>query len=326
MNWWRRPSLEVKPLDFKALKTYSLFERPSKVDIARLGKPLKAGLSLREFLAALPKELAASDLLEIAKAMARAIKGKHLVIWAFGAHVIKVGLSPLIIDLMEKGLISALSVNGACMVHDAELALAGFTSEEVASALEDGSFGAAKETAELLNEAARQGRDEGLGKALGRLIAEGDFKYKDLSLFARAYALNIPVTVHVALGTDIVHIHPSADGAAIGEASFYDFRLFCRLVSQLEKGVFFLAGSAVILPEVFLKAVSVVRNLGYPLRDFTTVNFDFVRLYRPLTNVVHRPTLSGGRGYHITGHHEILIPLLAGALLEELAYEDKTSL
>ena len=310
-----------EPLSFEGLKTYSLFERPSKVSLKRLGKPLRPGLSFREFLAALPRELAAKDLLEIASSMAKALREGRLVIWGFGAHVIKVGLSPLVIDLMERGLISALMMNGACMVHDAELALAGFTSEDVAQALQDGSFGAARETGALLNEAARLGREMGLGKALGKLIAEGDFPHKDLSLFARAFALGVPVTVHVAIGTDIVHIHPEADGAAIGEATFYDFRLFCRLVSRLEGGVFFLAGSAVILPEVFLKAVSVVRNLGYPLKNFTTVNFDFIRHYRPLTNVVHRPTLSGGRGYHITGHHEILLPLLAGALLEELADE-----
>ena len=311
----------MEPLSFEGLKTYSLFERPSKVGLERLGKPLRPGLSFREFLSALPRELAAKDLLEVAGAMARALREGCPVIWGFGAHVIKVGLSPLIIDLMERGLISALMMNGACMVHDAELALAGFTSEDVAQALQDGSFGAARETGALINEAARLGREMGLGKALGKLIAEGDFPHKDLSLFARAFELGVPVTVHVAIGTDIVHIHPGADGAAIGEATFYDFRLFCRLVSRLEGGVFFLAGSAVILPEVFLKAVSVVRNLGYPLKDFTTMNFDFIRHYRPLTNVVHRPTLSGGRGYHITGHHEILIPLLVGALLEELADE-----
>ncbi len=310
-----------KPLDFKDLRTYSLFSRPSKVSVDDLGRPLRPGLSFREFLASLPRELAARDLLEIARAMAQALKSKRPVIWAFGAHVIKVGLSPLIIDLMERGLISALMVNGACMVHDAELAMAGITSEDVAEALKDGSFGAARETGELLNRAAEEGRNQGLGFSLGKLIAESDFRYRYLSLFARAYELGVPVTVHVALGTDIVHIHPTADGAAIGAASFYDFRLFCRLVSELEGGVFFLAGSAVILPEVFLKALTAVRNLGYKVERFVTVNFDFVRHYRPLTNVVSRPTMTGGRGYHITGHHEILIPLLAGALLEELADE-----
>ena len=315
-----------EPLDFKNLRTYSLFERPSKVEIAHLGKPLKPGLSFRSFLQALPQQLAARDLLEIASLMAEAVRNEALIIWAFGAHVIKVGLSPLIIDLMERGLISALMVNGACMVHDAELALAGITSEDVAQALTDGSFGAARETGELLNTAAERGKELGLGRSLGKLIAESDFPYKNLSLFARAYELDIPVTVHVALGTDIVHIHPGARGEAIGAASFYDFRLFCTLVSRLEGGVFFLAGSAVILPEVFLKAVSAVRNLGYTLKNFTTVNFDFIRHYRPLTNVVKRPTLTGGRGYHITGHHEILIPLLAGALLEELNDENKTDL
>jgi len=313
--------LERKPLDFQGLRTYSLFERPSKVSIEDLARPFGAGVSLRAFLEALPKQFAAQDLREIARSLAQATKQKRPIVWAFGAHVIKVGLSPLIIALMEKGLITALATNGASMVHDAELAMAGITSEDVAQALKDGSFGAAKETGELLNRAAQEGRIHGLGYALGKLIAESDFAYKDLSLFAQAYELGIPFTVHVALGTDIVHIHPSADGAAIGEASFYDFRLFCRVVSELEGGVFFLAGSAVIIPEVFLKALTLVRNLGYKVERFTTVNFDFMRHYRPLTNVVSRPTMSGGRGFHITGHHEILIPLLVGAWLEELEDE-----
>ncbi len=314
----------LKPLSFDKLKTYSLFERPSKVSIEALAKPLKEGLSFRGFLDCLPKELAAKDLLEIASHMARALRNKRPVIWGFGAHVIKVGLSPIMIELMKRGAISALMVNGACMVHDAELAMAGTTSEDVAVALRDGSFGAARETGELLNRAAELGQKSGLGHALGRLIHEGNYPYKEYSIFARAYELGVPVTVHVAIGTDIVHIHPTANGAAIGEASFYDFRLFCRLVSELEGGVFFLAGSAVLLPEVFLKALTVVRNLGYQVEKFVTVNFDFIRQYRPLTNVVNRPTMTGGKGYHITGHHEILIPLLAGALLEELAHETQT--
>ncbi|WP_457755468.1 hypothetical protein [Thermodesulfatator indicus] len=313
--------MPVKPLDFSGLKTYSLFERPSKVSVEDLARPLSPGLSFKEFLACLPKELAAKDLLAIARAMAHAIRNKRPVIWGFGAHVIKVGLTPIIIDLMRRGFISAVMVNGACMVHDSELAMAGITSEDVAQALKDGSFGAAKETGELVNRAAKEGCKQGLGLALGKLLAEGDYPYKDLSLFASAYKLGVPVTVHVAIGTDIVHMHPTADGAAIGEASFYDFKVFCRLVADLEGGVFFLAGSAVLLPEVFLKALTVVRNLGYKVEKFTTVNFDFIRHYRPLTNVVNRPTMTGGKGYHITGHHEILIPLLAGALLEELSHE-----
>ncbi|AEH44745.1 hypothetical protein Thein_0868 [Thermodesulfatator indicus DSM 15286] len=313
--------MPVKPLDFSGLKTYSLFERPSKVSVEDLARPLSPGLSFKEFLACLPKELAAKDLLAVARAMAHAIKNKRPVIWGFGAHVIKVGLTPIIIDLMRRGFISAVMVNGACMVHDSELAMAGITSEDVAQALKDGSFGAAKETGELVNRAAKEGCKQGLGLALGKLLAEGDYPYKDLSLFASAYKLGVPVTVHVAIGTDIVHMHPTADGAAIGEASFYDFKVFCRLVADLEGGVFFLAGSAVLLPEVFLKALTVVRNLGYKVEKFTTVNFDFIRHYRPLTNVVNRPTMTGGKGYHITGHHEILIPLLAGALLEELSHE-----
>ncbi len=307
---------QPKPFDFSGLRTYSLFERPSKVSVDDFAKPLRPGMMVSEFLQALPKQLAGKDLLEIAQAMAEALQKKRLVIWGFGAHVIKVGLSPIIIDLMERGFISALMMNGACMVHDAELAMAGITSEDVAQALKDGTFGAAKETGELLSEAAKLGKETGLGYALGKLIAHADFPYKHLSIFATAYRLGVPATVHVALGTDIVHIHPGADGSAIGEASFYDFRLFTSLVSQLEGGVFFLAGSAVVLPEVFLKALTAVRNLGYQVEKFTTVNFDFIRHYRPMVNVVQRPTMTGGRGYHITGHHELLIPLLAAALLE----------
>ncbi len=313
----------IEPLDFGGLRTYSLRDRPSKVSLEKLGKPFPAGASFREFLASLPRELAARDLLDLAEDIVRARKKGRPFIFAFGAHVIKVGVSPFLVALMERGIITALATNGAAMVHDAELAMVGNTSEDVAKALSDGSFGAARETGELLNQAARLGAEGmGLGRALGKLLAEGDFPYKDRSLFARAYLLGIPVTVHVALGTDIVHIHPSADGAAIGQATFLDFRLLARLISDLEGGVFLLAGSAVILPEVFLKALSAVRNLGYRVEHFVTANLDFIRHYRPLTNVVHRPTLSGGKGYSITGHHELLIPLLYGAILEGWEEED----
>ncbi len=308
---------KVKPLSFEGLKTYRLRERPSKVSLEKLGRPFPPGSSFKAFLETLPQELAARDLLALARDIVSARKRGRPFIFAFGAHVIKVGVSPYLLALMEKGLITALSTNGASMVHDAELAMAGFTSEEVETALKDGSFGAAKETGELLNEAARMGAQGlGLGRALGKLLSESNFPYRHLSLFARAYELDIPITVHVALGTDIVHIHPSAEGAAIGEASFWDFKIFARLISELEGGVFLLAGSTVILPEVFLKALSAVRNLGYRVEKFVTANFDFIRHYRPLTNVVHRPTLSGGKGYSITGHHELLIPLLYGALIE----------
>ena len=313
----------IEPLDFGGLRTYSLRDRPSKVSLEKLGKPFPAGASFREFLASLPRELAARDLLDLAEDIVRARKKGRPFIFAFGAHVIKVGVSPFLVALMERGIITALATNGAAMVHDAELAMVGNTSEDVAKALSDGSFGAARETGEILNQAARLGAEGmGLGRALGKLLAEGDFPYKDRSLFARAYLLGIPVTVHVALGTDIVHIHPSADGAAIGQATFLDFRLLARLISDLEGGVFLLAGSAVILPEVFLKALSAVRNLGYRVEHFVTANLDFIRHYRPLTNVVHRPTLSGGKGYSITGHHELLIPLLYGAILEGWEEED----
>ncbi len=305
-----------EPLDFNGLVTVSLFKRKSKVSVKDFGIPFEKGASLREFLGSLPRQLAARELLEVAEAVVCARRSGREFVFAFGAHLIKVGASPFLVSLMERGIVTAIATNGASMVHDAEIAMAGATSEDVAESLKDGSFGATKETAELLNEAARRGRSTGLGYALGKLIHESDFPYKHLSVFAKAYELGIPATVHVALGTDIVHIHPGADGAAIGEATFFDFRVFCRRVSLLEKGVFLLAGSAVIIPEVFLKALSAVRNLGYRVEDFVTVNLDFVRHYRPLTNVVQRPTLSSGRGYSIVGHHEILIPLLYGAILE----------
>jgi hypothetical protein len=239
-----------------------------------------------------------------------------------GAHPLKVGLSPLIVDLLERGLLSAVAMNGAGIIHDFELAFQGATSEDVAEALGDGSFGMARETGEFLNIAIRDGVAQpgvGIGRAVGERIHNAGLPYAHLSVLAACARLGVPACVHVAVGTDIIHMHPQVDGAALGEGSLRDFHLLSSIVAQLEGGVFLNLGSAVILPEVFLKALSLARNLGYTVNTFTTVDLDFVRHYRPMVNVVTRPTLQGGRGFHLTGHHEILFPLLCAAVLEELA-------
>jgi len=252
--------------------------------------------------------------------MVRAAFANKTMILSMGAHAIKVGLNPVIIDLLDRGIIKGLAMNGACIIHDAELAMAGKTSEDVASEIGAGRFGMAEETGRFLNEAISVGAEKGLGlgESVGAMLIREDFPFNRQSFLARAYELDIPVTVHVAMGTDIIHFHPSADGASIGKASHHDFRVFSSLVSELEGGVFINLGSAVIMPEVFLKALSLVRNLGYEVRDFTTVNMDFIQHYRPMTNVVHRPTLDGGKGFSLTGHHEIMFPLLAAAVIEGL--------
>jgi hypothetical protein len=255
--------------------------------------------------------------------MVQAIRSGNPIVLALGAHVIKVGLNPVIIDLMERGLIDGLALNGAGIIHDAELAMVGHTSEDVAAQIGDGKFGMAEETGRILNEAIIQGANhgDGLGKAVGARLVKEDFPYRRYSLAARAFELDIPLTVHVAIGTDIIHFHPSVDGAAIGETSHLDFRIFSSLISRMEGGVFINLGSAVILPEVFLKALSLARNLGFNVKNITTVNMDFIRHYRPMTNVVQRPTQEGGKGYSLVGHHEIMFPLLAAAVIERLAEE-----
>jgi hypothetical protein len=312
-----------EPIDLSGLRTYSLYERPSKVTVADFAKPVTAGLSVSEFLDCLPNQLAASDLKALTRAVCRAFRDGRMVLLAMGAHVIKVGLNPVLIGLMERRVLSGIALNGAGIIHDSEIAMAGKTSEDVASVLGEGAFGAARETGEFLNaairEAARTGR--GLGRTVGETLLASGFPHNNCSLLATAARLGIPVTVHVAVGTDIIHIHPGVDGGAIGKASHDDFRLFSRLVAGLDQGVLLHMGSAVLLPEVFLKALTLVRNLGYPVREFTTANFDFIRHYRPLTNVVHRPTLEGGQGFNFTGHHEIMLPLLAASVLEGLEQE-----
>ncbi|MCD4677048.1 MAG: hypothetical protein K8S18_13800 [Desulfobacula sp.] len=309
-----------KHLDYSKLKTYSIKDRHSKVDIKDSSTPWKKGGSFCAFLDTLPSILAGNDLRSVIKAISYAAKNKNQVCFAMGGHVIKTGMSPIIIDLMEKKVFTMLSMNGSGIIHDLETAMTGKTSEDVAQSLGDGSFGMAQETSAFLNQAIKNAKKHslGLGKAVGDLILKENLTYKHLSLTAKGCTLDIPVTVHVAIGTDIIHMHPDFDAAACGEASHYDFKLFASQITHLEKGVFINAGSAVIMPEVFLKAVTLVRNLGATLDDFTTINLDFIRHYRPMTNVVNRPTLGKGKGYSIVGHHEILIPLIAAGVVETL--------
>jgi hypothetical protein len=309
-----------KPIDLGGLKTYPLGPRPSKVNVDDFGKPWKPGRGLADWVESLPSILAGSDFRCVVEAIVRAARTHKPVVLAMGAHPIKVGLNPVILDLLDRGILTGVALNGAGIIHDTELAMAGNTSEDVPAQLKSGRFGMAGDTAEFLNDAVAQGakQDQGLGWAVGAKLAESSFPFKRLSLLAGGFERGVPVTVHVAIGTDTIHFHPSADGAAIGKASHLDFRIFARLVSGLEEGVFINLGSAVILPEVFLKALSLVKNLGHEVRRFTTVNMDFIRQYRPQTNVVHRPTLSGGAGYTLVGHHEIMFPLLAAAVIEQL--------
>jgi hypothetical protein len=316
----RDPRLE--PLDFRGLRTTSLKDRPSKVRLEDFGRAWEPGKSLAEFLERLPNLLAASQLREAVQAIASAVREKRTILMGMGAHPIKVGLNPILISAMERGILSGLAMNGAGVVHDVELALAGKTSEDVAAHLERGQFGTARETAEFIHDAVAQGYragDRGIGRAVGEKLLQERAPYAHESLFAMAAKLGIPVTVHVALGTDIIHMHPAMDGAAMGALSHYDFRVFCRLVSSLQHGVFLNLGSAVILPEVFLKAISVARNLGFSLEGITTINMDFQRHYRTQVNVVERPTLGTGSGINLIGHHEIMFPLLIAAVLEALA-------
>jgi len=312
---------KFKPVDLSGVKTCSIKDRRSKVSIDDIGRPVKAGMSFNEFISALPGILAAADIREVAASVAASYKNGNVVALGMGAHVIKVGLGPLIIDFMERGIISAIVMNGACIVHDFELALIGQTSEDVADELKDGSFGMAEETGTKLNEAINKGVKKGLGigRAVGEMILGKKLPYADKSILAAGARLDIPVTVHVAVGTDIIHMHPHTNGAAIGEGSHRDFKLFSSVVSQLESGVYLNIGSAVLLPEIFLKALTLVRNLGHEVKNFTTVNMDFIQHYRPTQIVVRRPTQDGGKGYALTGHHEIMVPLLFAAIEEALA-------
>ena len=308
------------PLEFDGLKTVSLAERGGKVKTADFAAPYHKGAGVAGLLDSLPHILAADSLRAVVDCIVEARDKRRTVLWGMGGHVVKCGLAPVLIDLMRRGYATAFAMNGSAAIHDFEIAIAGHTSEDVEAVLPDGRFGAAEETGRQMNDAIAAGDRVGIGmgESLGRHLSCASAPHAESSLLAQAYAAAVPVTVHVAIGTDTPHTHPAADPAAIGAASHRDFRLLCSYVTGLDQGgVYLNVGSAVVLPEVFLKAVSAVRNLGHPLAGFTTANFDFLQHYRPRMNVVERPhARSGGAGYAITGHHELMIPLLAAALVE----------
>jgi hypothetical protein len=318
---------EIEPISFQKLRTYPLAGRPSKVHVAQFARPHEAGGSFADFLESLPRILAAEDLRHIRDAILAARKDRKAILWGIGGHVIKVGLGPLLVDLMKRGFINGIAMNGAALVHDFEVALVGGTSEDVEAVLGGGKFGMSEETGLYLNEAAvgAQRSKIGLGEAAGKLLISPRLraKHPEASILVNAFHAKIPVTVHLAIGTDIPHMHRSASGEALGAATHHDFRLFCSLVKEMHPGGAYLNwGSAVLLPEIFLKAVTIVRNLGVRLAPITTANFDFIQHYRPTQNVVKRPTSglrkkgANSRGFALTGHHEILMPLLAAALVE----------
>ncbi len=316
----------IQPITLGAVHTYPLASRKSKVSVRDFAKASATNSSFTKFLDSLPNILAAEDLRHLLGAIHNARRQRKAILWGIGGHVIKVGLSPVLIDLMKRGFVSGIAMNGAALIHDFEIALAGNTSEDVEAGLGEGQFGMAAETGEYINEIAKLSHRIriGYGEAAGQYLSSGiiGVKHADSSVLVAAYKYRIPVTIHLAIGTDIPHMHPAANGAALGDATHHDFRLFCALVQQMHPGGVYLNwGSAVLLPEIFLKAISVVRNLGVALRPITTANFDFIQHYRPLQNVVKRPTASPHRrggpeshGYAITGHHELLFPLVAAAL------------
>ena len=308
-------------LDLRKLKTYPAGSRKSKVRFDAFARMCRKGTSFGQFYESLPNILAAKEFQAVVDAHVQAYTRRKRILWMFGAHVIKVGLSPLLIELIKRKIITAIAMNGAGVIHDFELAFMGSTSEDVAAALADGSFGMAEETHRLINRAIQDGakKNWGLGESVGAMITKQRLPYKNLSLLATCHQLGVPATVHVAIGTDIVHQQSTADGAAIGQTSLADFRRLVEVVSTLgQGGVVGNLGSAVILPEVFLKAVSIARNLGHPVKDFTAFDFDMIRHYRPSENVLKRPTLLGGRAVQITGHHELMIPLLVRAIIEQI--------
>ena len=311
---------KVKPISLKGLRTGRLSDRQSKVSLEVAGAVWEKGQSLSEFLQRLPDVLAGADLREVVRRICKSLEQKRPVLLGMGAHPIKVGLSPVIIDLMERSVLAGVAMNGAGIIHDAEMALVGRTSEDVAASLADGSFGMSHQTADFLNNAiARKGKSEqGLGATVGEALLQANVSHVEHSILAAGFRLGVPVTVHVALGTDTIHIHPSVDPGATGTATHLDFRIFAGLVASLQGGVYLNLGSAVLLPEIFLKAITLVRNLGHQVQEFTTVNMDFNRHYRPLVNVLERPTQEGGKGFELIGHHEIMLPLLAAAVIESL--------
>jgi deoxyhypusine synthase len=308
----------IEPFDLRRTRTRPLGDRPGKVDASSFARPHVKGASVAEFLDGLPAILGAQGLRELAQAIVRARGAGKPVIWGLGAHVIKTGLSPVLIDLMDRGLVSAVALNGAGVIHDYEIALVGSTSEDVASQLDEGAFGMAEETGRDVHRAVAEGASQGLGigESLGAFLQRAGPPFGEFSLLLQAYLRSIPVTVHVTIGADVIHNHPACAASELGKASHQDFRLLASLVAGLnEGGVFLNCGSAVTLPEIFLKCVALVRNAGETLQDFTTANLDFLQHYRPQENVLKRPVNKGGKGIPLTGHHEIMIPLLAAAII-----------
>jgi hypothetical protein len=304
--------------DVSDIRTYPLDARHSKTHVSNFLRPVSPGSSIGAFVDSLPGLLASGDFKKVVRNILEAKRNRSGILWGLGGHVIKTGVGPALIQLMERGFVSAIAANGAAMIHDFEIGLIGATSEDVDEAIGPGRFGMADETGRILNELITQGAAEGfgIGQSVARYLKATPPPYADVSVLAVAARLDIPVTIHVAVGTDIIHMHPSASGAAVGDAAFRDFRYFVTNVSRLERGVYMNCGSAVVLPEVFLKAIALSRNLGIRFAELTTVNLDFMRMYRAMTNVVARPTITSGRGYTLVGHHEIMIPLLAATLVE----------
>ncbi len=314
------PADKIK-INLDKLKTYPISKRRCKVRHEDFAKPLSKGASFSDFYDSLPNILAAPDFKSIVEAIVSAHNKRKPVIFMMGAHVIKCGLNPIIIELMKKKVITAISLNGAGAIHDFEIALIGRTSEEVPDGLEDGSFGMAKETALYINGALEEAveKDIGAGRAIAEVIDDQKLSFRNHSLLYNALKEDVLATVHIAIGTDIIHQHPSFDAGAAGEASLKDFHSLIEEIAALgDGGVALNIGSSVILPEVFLKAINVARNLGYKVKDFTACNFDMMHHYRPYQNVVTRPVRSGGKGYSIIGHHEIMLPLLAQAVIENI--------
>ncbi len=308
-------------INLKKIKTYSIKERASKVKLGDFALAPATGKSFSGFLDSLPNILKAKDLRAVSSDIVSARKKNKAVIFMLGAHVIKCGLNPVLIELIKKKVITCICLNGAGIIHDFELAFVGKTSEDVAENLKTGRFGMGKETADFLNRAVKQGvkKGFGLGYAVANAMAGASLAHKDLSLIYNAYKHKVPVCVFVGIGTDIIHQHRSFDAASTAEGSLRDFHILVKNICELnQKGVVLNFGSAVLLPEVFLKALNLARNLGNKVKNFTTANFDMIYQYRPAQNVVVRPTLSGGKGYYIIGHHEIMLPLLAQSIIEKI--------
>jgi hypothetical protein len=313
--------LKFRPIDPRKARTFKLSSLSRLVQRGDLAEVPKPGATVRDFIDGLPDVLAARDLRDLARRIATAHRRSRPFLLMMGAHPIKVGLSPIICSLLRDGIVNAIAMNGAAIIHDFEMAFAGRTSEDVGKGLVDGKFGMAKETGEFLNRAASSAasKDKGLGEVVGREILERRLKFASGSILATAFEVGALATVHITIGADIIHMHPSADGAAIGKASLADFHRLTAVVAELTRGVALNLGSAVVMPEVFMKALNLARNLGRRVGAFTTADMDFIRHYRPRVNVIERPTLGGGKGFALTGHHEIMFPLLAVAVREELA-------